>query len=131
MKIFYPEGPRPDLEMSGAEKARRAQRFRRWALLTDVCTVLLVVLGAALVLLFRSSLWMPLALTAILAIAFLLSLAGILAGTILAFRRCPFCGRYFRGWDWTAGPFRWRLFHCPDCDFTPYWDREHPGEAEP
>jgi hypothetical protein len=50
------------------------------------------------------------------------SVAGILAGTVLAFRRCPFCGRYFRGWDWTVGPFKWRLFHCPDCDFMPYWD---------
>lgn len=124
-KVFYPQGPRPDMEMPGEEKARRARTFRGWALLTDVCTVLLVISGLTLVLLYRSSLRTPLALAALLAIVFLLSLAGILAGTVLAFRRCPFCGRHFRGWDWTAGPFKWRLFHCPDCDFTPYWDKEN------
>lgn len=125
MKVFYPQGPRPNMEMSDEEKARRARNFRGWALLTDVCTVLLVVSGLTLVLLYRSSLGTPLALAALLAIVFLLSLAGILAGTALAFRRCPFCGRYFRGWDWTVGPFKWRLFRCPDCDFTPHWDQEH------
>lgn len=130
MKVFYPQDPRSDMEMSDAEKARRARNFRRWALVTDVCTVLLVVSGLTLGLLYRSSLRTPLALTALLAVVFLLSLAGILAGTVLAFRRCPFCGRYFRGWDWTVGPFKWRLFHCPDCDFTPYWDQEHQEETK-
>lgn len=131
MKVFYPQGPRPDMEMSDGEKARRARKFRREALLTDVCTVLLVLSGLTLVFLYRSSLRTPLALAAVLATVFVLSLAGILVGTVLAFRRCPFCGRAFRGWDWTAGPFQWRLFHCPDCDFTPYWDKEHHEEAEP
>ena len=87
MKVFYPQDPRSDMEMSDAEKARRARNFRRWALVTDVCTVLLVVSGLTLGLLYRSSLRTPLALTALLAMAFVLSLAGILAGTVLAFRR--------------------------------------------
>ena len=130
MKVFYPDGPRPDMEMSDGEKARRVRRFRGWALLTDICTILLVLLGLTLVLLYRSSLRVPLALTAVLAAGFLLSLLGIWAGTALAFRRCPFCGRHFRGWDWTVGPLKWRLFHCPDCDFTPFWDREHGGKTE-
>ena len=127
MKIFYPDGPRPDMDMSDEEKARRARRFRRRAVLTDVCLVLAVAAALLLAYLYRSSANMPPPLFFTLTAAFSLSLLGMLAGEILAFRRCPFCGKKLSGRDWTVRPFLWRFFHCPECDFEPYWDRQHSG----
>lgn len=127
MKIFYPEGPRPDMSMSDEEKARRARGFRRSALFVDVCAALELVLAVVLVALFQSSVSLPLWLVFTLAAGLVLVLAAMSAGMGLAFRRCPFCGGVIRGcrFNFRIGPWRWRFFKCPDCDFTPYWDREH------
>ena len=123
MKIFYPDGPRPDLSMSLEEKARRARRFRRRAVLADVSLLLAVAAGLLLAYLYRASVRVPAPVFFALAAAFVVFLLGMLAGEILAFRRCPFCGKKFSGLDWTVRPFLWRTFHCPDCDFEPDWDK--------
>lgn len=123
MKNDYSQGTRPERTLSDGEKIRLARRFRRWAVVTDVCAVLFPLLVLTMFLLFRASVRTPPALDAILAAGILLSLAGELAGTVMAFRRCPFCGRPLSGLDWKAGPFKWRLFRCPDCGFEPYWER--------
>ena len=117
MKIFYPDGPRPDLSMSLEEKARRARRFRRTAALADACLLLLLAYVG------RSPADAPPWLSSGLIGASLLGMAGMLAGEILAFRRCPFCGRKLSARDWTIRPFVWRAFRCPDCDFVPHWGR--------
>ena len=155
MKIFYPDGPRPDLSMSLEEKARRARRFRRTAALADACLLLALaasIFGAYTELISKNgydtvtvplvnALVLALAAAALLAYvgrspadappwlssgligASLLGMAGMLAGEILAFRRCPFCGRKLSARDWTIRPFVWRAFRCPDCDFVPHWGR--------
>ncbi len=131
MKVFYPQGPRPDMEMSDGEKARRARKFRRGAILADIADALFFLLVAALILIYYFSVRLPDVLLFALLAAIVLSMAGGLAGELAVFRRCPFCGRLLLRRDWAAGAFRWRIFHCPDCDFTPYWDKEHHEEAEP
>ncbi len=127
MNIFYPDGPRPDMSMSGGGKARRARSFRKKAVLVDVCLVLAVAAALLLAYLYRSSANVPPGLFFTLTAAFLLSLLGMLAGEILAFRRCPFCGKKFSGRDWSVRPFFWRAFRCPECDFEPFWDKSHSG----
>ena len=77
----------------------------------------------ALVLLWRFSVRLPDPLLFTLLAAIPLSMAGVLLGELLVFRRCPFCGRLLLRRDWAAGVFRWRIFHCPDCDFEPDWER--------
>lgn len=123
MKIFYPDGPRPDLSMSLEEKARRARRFRRTAALADACLLLALAAAALLAYVGRSPADAPPWLSSGLIGASLLGMAGMLAGEILAFRRCPFCGRKLSARDWTIRPFVWRAFRCPDCDFVPHWGR--------
>lgn len=108
MKTGRPQGPRLDRRLSGGEKTRLARRFRRWAAVTDVCAVLFPLLVLTVFLLFRTSVRTPLALDAVLAAGILLSLAGELVGTAMAFRRCPFCEKPLGGLDWRAGPFRRR-----------------------
>lgn len=130
MKVFYPQGPRPDMEMPGEEKARRARTFRRRAALADLFAVLFAVLVLILAFLGLNAVGLPDPLLFALLAAILLSMAGSLWGELAVFRRCPFCGRLLLRRDWAAGVFRWRLFRCPDCDFTPFWDREHGGETE-
>ena len=125
MNIFYPEGPRPDMGMSEEEKARRARSFRRRAALSEVCIVLAVVLALVLAYLERACVNVPLSLLPVLAAVFLLLLLGVVTGEMLAFRRCPFCGKRYGRLSWTMCPFLWRLFRCPECDFEPYWDRLH------
>ena len=123
MKIFYPDGPRPDMDMSDEEKARRARRFRRTAALADACLLLALAAAALLAYVGRSPADAPPWLSSGLIGASLLGMAGMLAGEILAFRRCPFCGRKLSARDWTIRPFVWRAFRCPDCDFVPHWGR--------
>ena len=123
MKIFYPDGPRPDLSMSLEEKARRARRFRRTAALAGACLLLALAAAALLAYVGRSPADAPPWLSSGLIGASLLGMAGMLAGEILAFRRCPFCGRKLSARDWTIRPFVWRAFRCPDCDFVPHWGR--------
>ncbi len=123
MKIFYPDGPRPDLSMSREEKARRARRFRRTAALADACLLLALAAAALLAYVGRSPADAPPWLSSWLIGAFLLDMAGMLAGEILAVRRCPFCGRKLSARDWTIRPFVWRAFRCPECDFVPNWGR--------
>ena len=125
MNPFYPEGPRPDMGMSDEEKARRARSFRGKAALSETCIILAVVLALALACLERASVSVPLSLLAVLAAVFLLLLLGVVAGEMLAFRRCPFCGKRYGRWNWTMCPFLWRFFRCPECGFEPYWDRQH------
>ena len=123
MKVFYPQAPRPDMEMPGEEKARRARRFRRTAALADACLLLALAAAALLAYVGRSPADAPPWLSSGLIGASLLGMAGMLAGEILAFRRCPFCGRKLSARDWTIRPFVWRAFRCPDCDFVPHWGR--------
>ena len=117
------QAPRPDVNLSEEEKARIARRFRRGAILADAASVLFFGLVLALVLLWRFSVRLPDPLLFTLLAAIPLSMAGVLLGELLVFRRCPFCGRLLLRRDWAAGVFRWRIFHCPDCDFEPDWER--------
>ncbi len=123
MNAAYSGGPRPDMELSGEEKARRVRRFRRGAVLADIAATLFFALVLTLVLISRFSVRLPDPLLFLLLAAILLSMTGCLLGEMLVFRRCPFCGRLLLRQDWAAGVFRWRIFRCPDCDFTPYWDQ--------
>lgn len=125
MKIFYPDGPRPDMRMRDEEKARRARSFRKKAVLSEACIVLAAALALVLAHLERACVNVPLSLLAVFAAVFLLLLLGVVAGEILAFRRCPFCGKRYGRLNWAMCPFLWRFFHCPECDFEPYWDRQH------
>lgn len=122
MKAGCPQESHPDLNLSDAEKARLARRFRRGALWADAASALFFGLVLALILLWRFSVRPPDPLLYTLLAAILLSMAGVLLGELLVFRRCPFCGRLLLRRDWAAGVFRWRIFHCPDCDFEPYWE---------
>lgn len=113
--------------MSAGEKALRARSFRKKAALADVCELLALAAALLLVFFYRASAPLPLGLFFALGTAFALSLAGMLAGEILAFRRCPFCGKRFSGLNWTLRPFLWRSFRCSGCDFEPYWDQRQNG----
>lgn len=121
MKNDHPDTP----GLSPGEKARIARIFRRRATFTDVCLVLAIVCGV-FAMTNRNS---PLAGAALFAALPLL--AGTLAGAFLTYGCCPFCGRRPRRWDWAWTPLLWRFYRCPDCGFTPRWDKEHGGEAEP
>ena len=110
-------------ELPPEEKARITRIFRRRAVCTDVC----LVLGAVLAVFALTSPDAPLAGPALFAVLPLL--AGTLAGVFMTYGCCPFCGRRPRKWDWAWTPILWRFFRCPDCDFTPYWDKKHGGEA--
>ena len=123
MKAGWPQEPRPDVNLSEEEKARIARRCRRGAVLADAASVLFFGLVLTLVLLWRFSVRLPDPLLFTLLAAIPLSMAGVLLGELLVFRRCPFCGRLLLRRDWAAGVFRWRMFHCPDCDFEPDWER--------
>lgn len=115
MRACYPNGSRSDMGMPPEEKARLARRFRRKAVFTDAC----LALGLAFAILSLTFQDFPLAWPMFCAVIPLLAAAA--AGIVLTYRRCPFCGRYFRRRDWTMGPFLWRFFQCPECDFTPDW----------
>ena len=120
----YPDGFRPEEELSPEEKTRFARIFRRRAVFTDVCLALsaacTVCAGT-----FRDS---PLAGPA--RVAVLPLLAGLLAGVFLTYGCCPFCGRRPRKWDWAWTPILWRFFRCPDCDFTPFWDKKYGADPQ-
>lgn len=105
--------------MPPEEKARLARRFRRKAVFTDAC----LALGLAFAILSLTFQDFPLAWPMFCAVVPLLAAAA--AGIVLTYRRCPFCGRYFCRRDWTMGPFLWRFFQCPECDFTPDWSRKN------
>ena len=120
MKDDHPVNP----ELSGEQKTRYARIFRRRATFTDICLVLGSICGA-FALTNRES---PLAGAALFAVLPLL--AGTLAGVFLTYGCCPFCGRRPHRWDWAWTPLLWRFFHCPNCDFTPYWDQKHGGETQ-
>ena len=121
MKDDHPVDP----QLSEEQKAQYARIFRRRATLTDVC-LLLFIACAVFALTNQDS---PLAGAALFAA--LLLLAGTLAGTFLTYGCCPFCGRRPRKWDWAWTPLLWRFFRCPNCGFTPYWDKKHDGGAGP
>ena len=129
MKARWPQAPRPDVNLSEEEKARIARRFCRGAILADIASALFFALVLTLILLSRFSVRLPDPLIFLLLAAILLSMVGVLLGELLVFRRCPFCGRLLLRRDWAAGVLRWRFFRCPDCDFTPHWDKEH-GELK-
>ena len=78
MKVFYPQGPRPDMEMPGEEKARRARTFRRRAALADLFAVLFAVLVLILAFLGLNAVGLPDPLLFALLAAILLSMAGSL-----------------------------------------------------
>lgn len=113
MRVFYPDGPRPDRDMSDEEKFRRTRSFRRKAAFTDICLILFAVL-AVLCEMFQCS---PLAWPIFCCTALPL-VPAFAAGCFLTYRRCPLCGRDIRR-DWTFRPLLWRFFCCPDCGFTP------------
>lgn len=126
MRNDHPDAPRPEREggaLSREEKARIARIFRRRAVFTDVCLVLALACGV-FAMTARSS---PLAGPALFAVVPLL--AGALLGVFFTYGCCPFCGRRPRRWDWAWTPFLWRFYRCPDCGFTPYWDKRHGGEG--
>ena len=124
MKASWPQEPCPDVNLSEEEKARITRIFRRRAVCTDVC----LVLGVVMAVFAMTSPDAPQAGPALFAVLPLL--AGTLAGVFMTYGCCPFCGRRPRKWDWAWTPILWRFFRCPDCDFTPYWDKKHGGEAE-
>lgn len=128
MNIFYPEGPRADMTMSAAEKAARAKRFRLRRTVSDFCVLLVLADALLLWLGWRRSFSTLLFTWPVVLIFPGLMIVGMLVNIIVSPRRCPFCGRLFRRWDHAARLFSWRFFRCPDCDFTPYWDREHETE---
>lgn len=117
MRIFYPEGPRPDREMSDEEKSRRTRSFRRKAALTDICLILFAALAVFYETFQRSSWAWP-----IFCCTALPLVPAFAAGCFLTYRRCPFCGQGIRS-DWTFRPLLWRFFCCPDCGFTPKRDK--------
>lgn len=129
VNIDDPKGGCPNAGLSDAEKTRITRRFRRRAVLADTASALFFALVLTLILLYRFSVRLPDPLLFLLLAAIALSMVGVLLGELLVFRRCPFCGKLLLRRDWAAGVFRWRLFRCPDCGFTPHWDKEH-GELK-
>lgn len=130
MKIFYPEGPRGDMTMSDEEKSRRSKGFRLRCTVRDLC-VLLVLAAALLLWLGRRRSFNSVLFTWPVVLIFPgLIIAGMLVNIMVSPRRCPCCGRRFRRWDHATKFFCWRFFQCPDCGFTPNWDKAHQRKGE-
>lgn len=113
-KTGYPEDFRPEMELTPEERAARVRRFRRKAVLTDICLVLTVVCAVLAVRLMLAPL--------LYAVPVLL--AGAMFGLMATYGGCPLCGRKPRKWDWAWTPLLWRFYRCPDCGFTPRRDRK-------
>ena len=108
-----PFAPSPKLTVE--EKTRLAKRFRRRANLTDGG----LLLGIALLLISNylgNDLFTGLSL--LMAMVFIISSA-------LLCHRCPICGNniIFSSNRARLGPFIWRSYECPVCNFSPDWGR--------